>query len=211
MIDFGIRPFQIFKILENLYYSNVAAVLSISTIFALFTDLDILGPLIRTFKGFVLIGFYLTFLNFCVEDIGFPVADKIISGSNKISQAWEKSHDFSSEYGGLKSAKKRYETEQTITEEASWWEFKKVGPWLVAVIANFSLFFVSLSFSIAYYVSYMVLPIIALISITPFSKNSLDGSLIAPLFLGLAPILVAIFIPVIFWIFIPGLEFCSMI
>lgn len=177
---------NIFNKLKADSLNLIPAIILISSFFNFFFAMDFCAIIKRTIIALICIFIY-EGLYSSSSNLGFHIADSIITKNNHVLK------DFSSA-----KAVRREGFKLNISKIGF---FEGIGDDIIGVLtwllSNIALWFVKISFTIAYYLPLISIPIVALINIFPFSAKAIDGALYSLVWITITPIVIAIILEIL--------------
>jgi hypothetical protein len=192
LYDIGDVRERLFLVLKEDALVLIPSIMLIASFSSFFFGLDFGGVLKRAVLGVATIFIFQWFFTGAAT-VGFKVGDSLISKDNHILK------DFLAATSVRKEGYRAKEETGKIERALNWAaglgdDFSGFVLWL---FSNLAMWFVKLSFSIAYYLPLIVIPVIALVNILPFTSKALDGAYFSAIWIAVTPIIVAVLLEIL--------------
>ncbi len=185
------------NVLTEYFYIMFTGVFTLALLFSFFLDLNFEGVIKRAFHGLVAITLFGP-LFIGAKDIGMMVGNKIVNAEdNFIFKSWDEALSLSK--SGFKNTKEQFKKDLSGGNEKSFWSlFHNIGSdaigFLIWILSHVALIFTKISFTVAFNLILISIPIVALVNIFPMSSRALDGSLVSIMWIAVTPIVFAIMV-----------------
>lgn len=211
---------KLFGMLKLEALELLPAVIAISSLLAFLFGMDFGGIIKRGFLAVLTIFMFQWFFVGSAE-LGFKLGDAILSKDNHIiktfSDSWsirkqgfitakkgaQKNSSNLNAYnlpGGMRVTSKKDGLGFNIEKYKDGY-FEKLGKdvfgFLIWTVSNFALWFVTASFTLAYYMPLILIPIVAVVNIVPFTSKALEGLFFTAIWVVVTPIVIAILLELI--------------
>lgn len=183
---------RLFGILKEETLVAFPAFILIGAMLAFFFGMDFGGVAKRAFIGmFAIFSFSWFFIG--SGDIGFKVGDRLLSTNNHILKSWASAT--TTRQSGFQNPSKK----NGQANKKGWIESlsKDVLGFFIWIISNFALWFVKITFTMAYYMPLILLPVAVAVSLLPLTPKAIEGAMVTSIWVGVTPIVISVMIEIL--------------
>ena len=185
-------------VLQGEFWTLLSGIFSISVLFSFFLDFNFEGVLKRTVQAIAVVAVF-SGLFIGAKDIGMTIGNKIVTKENFIFKSFNDALTLTK--NGFTKTKEEYKKDNK-DEESPWYFLvssfgSDIVGLLIWIFSHIALLFTKISFTIAYNLILISIPVVAIVNIFPASSKALDGSLISIMWIAVTPIVFAIMVEIL--------------
>jgi hypothetical protein len=197
---------RLFLILKTETLAILPAIILISALITPFFGMDFGGIIKRAFLAVACVALFQWYFIGCAT-LGFELGGALLSPDNHITKTWMKAATLrktGSVMGSMPATEKKsdvsgnmsYFTDNAVFKKAKQWGEDFTG-FFMWTISNLALWFVTASFTLAFYMPLILVPVVVLVNIMPFTSKAVDGLFFTSIWIAVTPVVITVLLEII--------------